>query len=539
MDDLHLISSPLSSERRLDVVFVHGLGGHPFSTWSSGEEGAASWPHWLAEEFGPQIGVWPLGYTTANPLQRLGVKQWFSRKPNPQGGAAMPLPIRAVNALERLAQAGIGQRPVCFIAHSLGGLLVKSILRRADATRDTPQWRKLIEHCRGVLFLATPHQGSVLADLVNVFRIILPTVNTDDLRDNDANLMELYYWYRDHAAGHNIRTLSYFEAKPCQAGVLVVKPSSADPGVSGPLARPPIPLDRDHLQISKPRDRSDLAYIGSKDLIERILAESSPAPTPSSTVVVRSFLASENDNAETVIDFTDLFVCANSRDRRPKHPHVWTQELPSRLAAAAATIECLPKPVILATLTHLSIAWHLGSLLHPKRGVPILLRQRSSASLDALWGQPGAAAGGRGNLDLRAAGPGGVRGSGPGGLRHAQRPSRCGTRHRRHGALRAGDSPCAAPQTRLSLHAGWWPCPLAGRHAHQHPAGGRGAEAPWPASPLPSLPGEPRLPSRPAGRRPGPHHRLRIRQQPPQPPLYARHGQLTVAIRQGLWLQAT
>jgi hypothetical protein len=385
MDDLHLISSPLSPERRLDLVFVHGLGGHPFSTWSSGEEGSASWPHWLAEEFGPQIGVWSLGYTTANPLQRLGVKQWFSGKPDPQGGAAMPLPNRAVNALERLAQAGIGQRPVCFIAHSLGGLLVKSILRRADAARDTPQWRKLIEHCRGVLFLATPHQGSVLADLVNVFRIILPTVNTDDLRDNDANLMELYYWYRDHAAGHNIRTLSYFEAKPCQAGVLVVTPSSADPGVSGPLARPPIPLDRDHLQISKPRDRSDLAYIGSKDLIERILAESSPAPTPSSTVVVRSFLASENDNAETLIDFTDLFVCANSRDRRPKHPDVWTQELPSRLAAAAATIERLPKPVILATLTHLSIAWHLGSLLHPKRGVPILLRQRSSASLDALW----------------------------------------------------------------------------------------------------------------------------------------------------------
>jgi hypothetical protein len=385
MDDLYLISSPLSPERRLDVVFVHGLGGHPFSTWSSGEEGSASWPHWLAEEFGPQIGVWSLGYTTASPLQKLSVKQWFSGKSDAPIGAAMPLPNRTVNALERLSQAGIGQRPVCFIVHSLGGLLVKSILRRAEAARDTPPWRKLIEHCRGVLFLATPHHGSGLADLVNGFRIILPTVNTDDLRDNDAHLMELYGWYRDHAANYNIRTVSYYETKPCRAGVLVVKPSSADPGVSGPLARPPIPLDRDHLQISKPRDRSDLAYIGSQDLIQRILADSSPEPTGGSSVVVRSFLASETDNADTLIDLTDLFVCSNSRDRRPKHPDVWTQELPSRLAAAAATIERLPKPVILASLTHLSIAWYLGSLLNPKRGVPILLRQRSPACRDVLW----------------------------------------------------------------------------------------------------------------------------------------------------------
>ncbi|MFN9071569.1 MAG: SAVED domain-containing protein [Cyanobacteriota bacterium] len=389
------ISTVLSPERALDVVFVHGLGGDPLTTWRSGEDESSSWPHWLAEdkEFGARIGVWSLGYATANPLQRQqGIVQFFS-KTDPEAGTAMPLPMRAVNALDRLAQEGIGQRPVCFITHSLGGLLVKSILRRADESPDTSEWRRVAEQCRGVLFLATPHHGSWLADLVNAFRCVLPTVSTDDLRDNEPHLMELFGWYRDHAPSLRIRTFSYFETKPCHPGGLVVKQSSADPGVSGPLAKPPIPLDRDHLEICKPRDCSDLAYLGSIELIKRILQEASSdstptaaqpeAPTPAATVLVRSFLAGA-DAAETVIDLSDLFICADSKDRRPKDPNVWTQDLPVRLPQAVATIEGLPRPVELAIHAHLSIAWYLGTLLKPNRG-PLLLRQRFPNSKDQVW----------------------------------------------------------------------------------------------------------------------------------------------------------
>lgn len=167
MADLHQISHPLSPERGLDVVFVHGLGGDPLTTWRSGDDEASSWPHWLAEDFGGQIGVWSLGYATASPLPSKGWKVPFIGKTDPEAGVAMPLPRRAVTALERLALEGIGQRPVCFITHSLGGLLVKGILRRAEEARDTPEWRQVVENCRGVVFLATPHQGSILADWVN------------------------------------------------------------------------------------------------------------------------------------------------------------------------------------------------------------------------------------------------------------------------------------------------------------------------------------------------------------------------------------
>jgi hypothetical protein len=83
------------------------------------------------------------------------------------------------------------------------------------------------------------------------------------------------------------------------------------------------------------------------------------------------------------------------------------------------------------------------------------------------------------------------------------------------------------------------PRPLAGECPDPRCPAPGAAAPPTPAPSLRRLPRGLRLPARPAGRRPGPHHRLRIRLQPPQPPLSARHGQLTVAIRQGLWLSAT
>lgn len=165
----------------------------------------------------------------------------------------------------------------------------------------------------------------------------------------------------------------------------MVKQSSADPGVSGPLARPPIPVERGHEQICKPRNRSDLVYKGAKELIKQILLAQQPtAPTPASIVLVRSFLPGV-EQADTLIHLSDLFICANSKDRRPKHPDVWTQDLPSRLADAAATIERQTRPVGLAAHTHLSIAWYLGTLLNPKRGVPVLLYQRTAGATDLVW----------------------------------------------------------------------------------------------------------------------------------------------------------
>jgi hypothetical protein len=279
MAELLPISSPLAAERQLDVVFVHGLGGDPIETWRSGKDENTSWPHWLALEFGSQVGVWSLGYAAA-PTRWEGVRVPFFGGKDPDAGAAMSLPRRAENALDRLVGAGIGQRPVCFISHSLGGLLVKSILRRSADSQFAPERLQVVEQCRGVLFLATPHHGSRLADLAVALKVYLPSVSTLDLKDNDDHLMDLYEWYRSYAPSHHILTRSYYENKETKGVVIVVPRSSADPGVADDTARGPTPLDRDHLEISKPRNRQDQAYIGSTQLIRQILSGETPESGP-------------------------------------------------------------------------------------------------------------------------------------------------------------------------------------------------------------------------------------------------------------------
>ena len=50
-------------------------------------------------------------------------------------------------------------RELVFIAHSLGGILVKEVLRRSEADPD-PKITKVFQSTTGVFFFGTPHRGS-------------------------------------------------------------------------------------------------------------------------------------------------------------------------------------------------------------------------------------------------------------------------------------------------------------------------------------------------------------------------------------------
>ena len=274
MSELIQVSHNLLSNRGLDIIFVHGLGGDPTETWRDAKDITCSWPHWLATEFGQRIGVWSLGYS-ASPTKWLTLLESLrgisSDKEKRSTEGSMSLTRRADNALDRLAATGIGQRPIVFIAHSLGGLLVKQILRNASEQINSPELVRIYDQCRGVLFLATPHQGSSLANFADAVQVYLPTINTKELKLNNDDLSDLHEWYRTHAFSKGIQTRSYYETKPTK-GIIVVERNSADPGVSGPAAREPIPLDKNHLDISKPINKSDQAFIGSIELVETILS---------------------------------------------------------------------------------------------------------------------------------------------------------------------------------------------------------------------------------------------------------------------------
>jgi hypothetical protein len=226
---------------RAAVVFVHGLSGDAFRSWQADGEDSSFWPRWLAADL-PGLAVYTLSYDAE-------ASNWF--------GSAMQLPDRATEVLALLESHGLDRRPVVFVCHSLGGLLVKQVLRIASDRHAAAGGPGIFARTRGVAFLGTPNMGSHLSDWAERFRMLLrPTEATESLKANDAYLRDLNIWYRDHVVPVRIATLACFETRTTH-GVMVVEAMSADPGIPGVR---PIPIDADHIGICKPASRETTLY---------------------------------------------------------------------------------------------------------------------------------------------------------------------------------------------------------------------------------------------------------------------------------------
>jgi predicted alpha/beta hydrolase family esterase len=221
-----------------DVIFVHGLDGDAHDTWQADGTSASFWPRWLGEEL-PQLAVWTLDYD-AHALK------WT--------GASMPLLDRAANVLDLMDVKIPAPRPMFFVVHSLGGLLVKQMFRRA-VDRSLPMARNM----RGVVFLATPHSGSEKASWLSNFGALLRTsVTVQELQAHSAQLRDLDIWYRDKVASLNIPHRVYYETRAIK-GLMIVDATSADPGIANTA---PIALDADHISIAKPSSKQDQMFLG-------------------------------------------------------------------------------------------------------------------------------------------------------------------------------------------------------------------------------------------------------------------------------------
>ena len=218
----------------------------------------------MGKEFA-EVGVWSLGYA-ASPTRWtrfLHLVGWGSR----DSGHSMALTDRALQMLDLMVQKGLGERPLMFICHSLGGLLAKQMLRNANDSMN-PRMQQVARQTRAVLFLATPHAGAPLASLANTFRVLFgTTVSIEELREHDAHLRDLYNWYRNHAQTLGITTVTYFESRGVKGVLPVVNATSAQTGAGAD----PIALDEDHISIAKPLEPDAQVCGAARDLIRNHL----------------------------------------------------------------------------------------------------------------------------------------------------------------------------------------------------------------------------------------------------------------------------
>ena len=225
----------------LDVVFVHGLTGDPYQTWLS-EPSQEFWPKWLCSEF-PGVAVYALGYSASL------FEKWAKREMN--------IHERAANFLEHFAAYRFGARPIVFVCHSLGGILVKEILRVSKECADE-DWQRIAAQTRLVVFMATPHTGASLAAAV---KLIAPRMSSQfiDLLSNESGyLTSLNQAFRDLAQGSDIKAVSYYEKWKTKNLAVVVPLESADPGC-GHIR--PVAVEADHFSICKPKDRDAIIYL--------------------------------------------------------------------------------------------------------------------------------------------------------------------------------------------------------------------------------------------------------------------------------------
>jgi hypothetical protein len=244
-----------NSHPKGDVIFVHGLEGHPWATWhpqnQTDNTNIDFWPFWLGEALLDKkidVNIWSFGYEAP-------AFKYF--------GQGMSRFDQASNLLESLKVKNIGDSPFIFVTHSLGGLIVKEVIRSAQ---NFPQYQDILQQIKGIVFLSTPHTGAHLTNLIqNIGFLTRPTVNIEELQEHSPQLRSLNEWYRQNVDKLGIKTKVFYETKPIN-GILVIDEDSSNPGIRDVK---PVAISEDYISIAKP-DKNDLVYLSTIKFCEEV-----------------------------------------------------------------------------------------------------------------------------------------------------------------------------------------------------------------------------------------------------------------------------
>ncbi|KIW78260.1 hypothetical protein Z517_08094 [Fonsecaea pedrosoi CBS 271.37] len=262
---LDIIHEP-QSRPTADIIFVHGLGGHSHKTWSKDRNIDFFWPGlWLPND--PQLRKARL-FTYGYDSQLLGPKSVS----NIMGFARSLLFDMRYGRGNRVNSLKIGEAPIVFVAHSMGGLVVKKAYLMAQNDQNCA---KISRSIVGIMFLSTPHRGSNLSPVLNLtLRATFQPGKTfiKELERNSSAIEDINDQFR-HVAP-NLSIVSFYEehATPILGKRLMIV--ERDSAILGYINEDSRGLPADHHTICKFDSEEDSKYRivrdTLKDLVEKL-----------------------------------------------------------------------------------------------------------------------------------------------------------------------------------------------------------------------------------------------------------------------------
>ncbi|KAI0570394.1 tetratricopeptide repeat domain containing protein [Pyrenophora tritici-repentis] len=149
-------------------------------------------------------------------------------------------PTRAYSAEAMMRTHTTSKRPIIFVAHSLGGIVVKSVLNHSDAARRgaLKEHRAIKLLTYGILFIGTPHQGGSGVALGKLM----------------VNVASVFMAADDRLLQHLERDSEWLQQ---QLGTVVPRASAVVPGAAD---GEPIAIHADHIHMVKFESKTDPGY---------------------------------------------------------------------------------------------------------------------------------------------------------------------------------------------------------------------------------------------------------------------------------------
>lgn len=240
---------------KMDIIFVHDMWGDFKQSWTNRK--GELWPSDFIRDQYPYVRSLSYDYP-GNP------SFWLDNAEH------LGLQDRAKNMLDCLIAKDVGRRPIVFIGHGMGGILVKLLLVHAsNSLLVSSQAHSVFQYTVGVVFYAVPNLGASVADfgnlLAQVFRIA-PAAR--ELAPLTQSLMELNGAFGRLCVQKSIRTRSFSAAE--YVGRPVVPEWSANPQL--PTNDHTI-LSTSHAEITKPENWQDERYSHFTHFLSSLLAE--------------------------------------------------------------------------------------------------------------------------------------------------------------------------------------------------------------------------------------------------------------------------